>query len=177
MQLALTFCIVALQLWAGGMLHRLRRLQPLCPAAAAPASAVAFLAAALLGPVSEELLYRGALHAVVLNRVPPSLRVFTVFLPALLFAAAHMSASSTPSALLHHFAFGCCAAARALAADSTWHAVFMHAANNFAVACVPGAAAAASLRTASLAPATAAYAACASADLLRLSKIWRAANT
>jgi membrane protease YdiL (CAAX protease family) len=164
-----------LQLWAGGFLFRFRQRQQLCDTSASPANAA--VAAALLAPLHEEFFYRAALPAVFLNRVPSSLRAFSILAPALLFAAAHVHASGPPLLLfLNHFAFGCCAAARSLVADSTWHAVWIHFVNNAAVVCGAGAGTAA-LSSASLVPATAAYATCACADLMILSKCWRVTQT
>jgi membrane protease YdiL (CAAX protease family) len=161
-----TSCLVALQLWAGGFIHRLLRHESACPS---PLAASRFVALALLSPLAEELLYRGALPVVFANRMASSSSVFSVLVPAFFFAAMHTESSRFEAlALLHHFAFGCCAGARALAADSTWHAVGLHVANNAAVLCALTARAESSGGT-SIVPATAAYAASACLDMLLIS--------
>jgi len=169
-----TTCIILLQLFAGGVMHRVWRQQTVCAPAAASASR--FIPLALLTPLKEELLYRGLVPAIFLHRVPSPSRAVSILFPALLFAAAHVGDSPVDlPAAVHHLAFGCCVGARACAADSTWHAVLIHAANNAVVACASGAPAA-SDGGGSLAAATAAYAACACADLLHMFHPWRAGS-
>jgi membrane protease YdiL (CAAX protease family) len=146
--------VVALQLWAGGFIHRLLRHESACPS---PLAASRFVALVLLSPLAEELVYRGALPVVFANRMASPSSAFSVLVPAFFFAAMHMETSRFEAlALLHHFAFGCCAGARALAADSTWHAVGLHVANNAAVLCALSARAESSGGM-SIVPATAAY--------------------
>jgi membrane protease YdiL (CAAX protease family) len=161
-----TSVVVALQLWAGGFIHRLLRHESACPS---PMAASRFVALALLSPLAEELVYRGALPVVFASRMASSSSAVIVIVPAFFFAAMHTESSRFEAlALLHHFAFGCCAGARALAADSTWHAVGLHVANNAAVLCAQTARVESSGGT-SIMPATAAYAASACIDMLLMS--------
>jgi membrane protease YdiL (CAAX protease family) len=167
-----TAVIVALQLLAGGVVHRVFHQQPLCSPAALPATRV--VALALLVPLSEELIYRGALLLVFTNRLAAS-PCACVALPALFFAAMHINSSHfEASKVIHHFAFGCCVGARALVSGSALHAAFIHVANNALVLCAHAEATSGGV---SLAPATAAYSVCACVDLLLLSKRQHAAST
>lgn len=167
-----TSIVVALQLWAGGVVHRVLYQQPMCsPAASTPSR---FVALALLVPLHEELIYRGALLLLFANRLAASPRA-CVALPALFFAAMHVNSSHfEASKFIHHFAFGCCVGARALVSGSALHAALIHVANNALVLCAH---AEATYGGISLAPATAAYFVCACVDLLLLSKCQHAAST
>ncbi len=102
-------CIVVLQLGAGGVAHRIMRLQRVCSPAASTST---FIALALLTPLYEELIYRGALSSVFANRMNSSSRACCAVVPALFFAAMHNSSNLNAAELLHHYAFGCCVGAR-----------------------------------------------------------------
>ena len=141
-------CIVVLQLGAGGVAHRIMRLQRVCSPAASTST---FIALALLTPLYEELIYRGALSLVFANRMNSSSHACCAVVPALFFAAMHNSSNLNATELLHHYAFGCCVGARALVAGSTWHAACIHVVHNAVVVCAQTAA---THGAASLAPAT-----------------------
>jgi membrane protease YdiL (CAAX protease family) len=173
LQASFTSCIIAQQLWAGGVFRRVQLQQPLCPDIEGLAGRL--VTSALLTPLSEELFYRGVLQAVLINRLASSSPTACIFFSALFFAINHVYLLPLDFLLFaHHFAFGCCVGARVLSSNSIFPALSIHVANNAVVICASNRAnGAGSVGGAALAPATIAYAACACADVLLMSKRWK----